>query len=68
MERNLLGVVMILIGLFLFISALIKSEFVIYKILVAKSGHLWGKNVHRFYQVAGLLIIVFGILMMLKII
>ncbi len=68
MDKNFFGIVMILIGLYLLISALRKSGFIVYKILVAKSSHLWGKNVHRFYLVAGLLIIIVGILMTLQIV
>lgn len=47
------GSLMVLIGLFLFISALRKSEFIIYKLLVARSKMLWGEHVHVFYIVIG---------------
>lgn len=40
---------MALIGLFLFIFALRKSEFIIYKLLVDRSKMLWGENVNTFY-------------------
>jgi len=62
MDKNLLGAIMILIGLFFSISGFRKSEFVIYQILVSKSRKMWGENVHKFYQIVGLLIIVVGIL------
>ena len=50
------GSLMALIGLFLFISALRKSEFIIYKLLVARSKLLWGDNVHSFYVVVGVVL------------
>lgn len=56
------GILMILIGCFFVISALRKSKFIIYQILVAKSDKIWGKNVHYFYLISGVLIIVVGIL------
>ena len=37
-----------------------QSEFVVYQLLVARSRILWGDRVHGFYQVAGVLMIVFG--------
>lgn len=63
MDKNFFGILMILIGLYLLISGTKKGEFVVYKILVAKTEKLWGKNVHKFYQIVGLIIIIFGILM-----
>jgi hypothetical protein len=50
------GSLMVLIGLFLFISALRKSEFTIYKLLVARSKMLWGEHVHIFYIVIGIIL------------
>ena len=57
------GILMIMAGLFMLISGLMKSNFVIYRILVARSKILWGENVHRFYQIAGSIVVVFGVLM-----
>ncbi|RLD11983.1 MAG: hypothetical protein DRI44_02225 [Chlamydiae bacterium] len=57
------GCVTVAIGLIMFIWGLRKSEFIIYRILVARSKILWGENVHKFYQVVGIMIIVFGILL-----
>ena len=59
---------MILIGLFIFVSSLIKSEFIIYKLLVGRAKILWGENAHHFLSVSGILIIIFGILMLIGII
>ncbi len=47
---------MLLIGLFMCISALKKSEFIIYRLLVARSKILWGENVHRFLFVTGIIL------------
>jgi hypothetical protein len=59
------GCVTATIGLIMFIWGIRKSEFIIYRILVARSKILWGENVHKFYQVVGIMIIVFGILLVL---
>ena len=61
------GFLMITVGLFMLISSLRKSNFFIYQIMVARSKILWGENVHKFYQVVGIIIIVFGILMVIGI-
>ena len=50
------GSLMALIGLFIFISALRKSEFVVYRLLVARAKLLWGDNVHSFLLVVGIII------------
>lgn len=62
------GILTIIIGLFMLISSIMKSEFIIYKLLVARSKILWGKNAHNFLMISGLLIIIFGILMIIGII
>lgn len=56
------GVLIILAGLFLVVCGRSKSEFFIYRLMVARSKILWGENVHRFHQVAGAMVIVFGVL------
>ena len=58
----LLGCLIVAVGLFLFVSGTTKSEFVVYRLLVARSRILWGERVHGFYQVAGILVAVFGCL------
>jgi len=63
----ILGLVMAIIGLFMFLCGSTKSEFPVYRIFVTKSKPLWGENVHRFYQVSGFAVIVVGVLMALKI-
>jgi len=62
------GILTIIIGLFILISSIIKSKFIIYRLLVARSKILWGKNVHNFLMVSGILIIIVGILMIIGII
>ncbi len=63
----ILGLVMAIIGLFMMFFGSTKSEFPVYRIFVTKSKPLWGENVHRFYQVSGLAVIVVGVLFALKI-
>ncbi len=57
------GSLMMAVGLFMLVCASLKSEFIIYRLLVARSKILWGENVHRFLQVTGTMVIVFGALM-----
>lgn len=59
------GLLISLIGLFMFICALLKSEFILYRIFTMRSKMLWGENVHKFYIVVGAIITVFGILVAL---
>lgn len=68
MDIKYYGILMILIGLFMTISGFRKSEFIIYQLLVSKSKKLWGANVHKFYQISGLIIIVVGLLVILRVI
>jgi len=56
------GCLIAAVGLFLFVSGTTKSEFIVYRLLVARSKILWGERVHGFYQVAGLLVVAFGVL------
>ncbi len=56
------GCLIAAVGLFMLVSATQKSQFIICRLLVARSKILWGVRVHSFYQVAGILVIVFGIL------
>jgi hypothetical protein len=69
MMMNILwGCLTAAIGLALFIGGYLKSEFVLYRLLVARSRLLWGERVHKFHQVAGLMVLLFGILLALGII
>mgnify|MGYP001098462147 FL=1 len=59
------GILIILVGLFITISATVKSNFIIYRLLVYRSKILWGEHVHRFHQIAGAIVIVVGVLVAL---
>ena len=62
------GCLIVAVGLFLFVSGATKSEFVVYRLLVARSKILWGERVHGFYQVAGILVVAFGVLFAVSVI
>ena len=63
---NLLwGGLMILAGLLLLIGGTLKSDFILYRLLVARSKILWGEKVYIFHQISGVIIVVIGILMTL---
>ena len=62
------GTLMAIIGLFMLVCGTVKSDFVVYRLLVARSRILWGDAVHRFYQVSGLIVAVLGILWALGVI
>ena len=59
------GILIVIAGLFLLICGRIKSDFIIYRLLVYRSKILWGKHVHRFHQIAGIIVIIFGVLVAL---
>ena len=56
------------VGIFLFVNAARKSEFIVYKLLTARSRILWKEHVHKFYMVVGVLVVFFGILVALGVI
>ena len=62
------GSLIIAAGLFMLVCASLKSEFILYRLLVARSRILWGEHVHRFLQVSGTMVIVFGALVALGVI
>ena len=62
------GVLIIIAGLFMLISATLKSNFIVYRLLVYRSKMLWGDNVHRFHQISGVIVIVVGILVAIGVI
>ena len=62
------SMLIIIAGVLLLIGGTLKSNFIIYRLMVARSKILWGENVHRFYQIAGLIVIIFGILVIIGII
>ena len=60
------GLLMIAAGVFMFFCGLSKSEFIIYRLMAARSKMLWGGNVHRFYLVVGVIVALFGSLVALE--
>lgn len=58
------GILMAAVGLFMLVCGTLKSEFIIYRLMVCRSRILWGQGdaVHRFYQVSGLIIVILGAL------
>lgn len=65
MMHILWGCLITIAGLFMLICGISKSDFGIYRLMVARSKILWGEKVHRFYQIAGVIVIVFGLLVAL---
>ena len=39
-----------------------RSDFIVYRLLAARSRILWAERVHRFYQVVGAILVVLGLL------
>lgn len=56
------GSLMFLIGLFFHLSAIKKSEFIVYRMFVARSKMLWKENVHKFYMVVGVILMAVSML------
>ena len=54
------GLIIAGVGALFIVWGRTKSDFGLYRILVARSRLLWGDRVHGFYQVAGALMIVAG--------
>ena len=59
------GWLMVFIGLFILICSILKSDFIIYKLLVSRSKMLWGTRVDRFHQISSVVIIGFGLAIIL---
>ena len=57
------GFAMATIGLFMLVAGTVRSEFIVYRLMVARSRMLWGEGdlVHRFYQISGVIITILGI-------
>jgi len=62
------GILMSVIGLFLLICSLSKTDYIVYKLLIHRSKMLWGKNVYLFHAVVGAIIILLGVLASLGVI
>ena len=59
------GVLIMTAGLFMLVCGTLKSDFIIYRLMAARSRIQWGGSVHRFYQIAGGAVVVFGALVAL---
>jgi hypothetical protein len=64
------GVLMVAVGLLMLVCASLRSNFIIYRLMVARSRILWGQGdaVYRFHQISGLIIVVLGALWSLRVI
>lgn len=60
--QNPWGFVILAIGLLMFLGGLTKSNFILYRLIAARSRLRWGDQVHTFYLVAGILVATFGAL------
>ena len=60
--ESVYGTLMALIGLFLCMSATLRTDFIVYQLLVARSQLLWGSHVHLFHQFSGAVLIILGLL------
>ena len=56
------GVLMGVIGILFVMWGRARSDFVVYRLLAARSRILWGDRVHGFYQVVGVGLVVVGLL------
>ncbi len=56
------GIVMMAIGVSFLYWGSTQSDSVVYRLLAARSKILWGERVHRFYQIAGAVLVVLGLL------
>ncbi|MEM9201807.1 MAG: hypothetical protein AAGC53_09105 [Actinomycetota bacterium] len=56
------GLIIAVIGAVFSLWGRTESDFVVYRVLAARSRILWGDNVHRFYRVVGIVMIVVGVL------
>jgi len=61
------GSLMLLIGLYIFISAIMKSEFIVYRLFHARAKMLWGDSAHSFLMVVGIIIAGFSAMFFLNI-
>lgn len=62
------GSLMAAIGLFLAICGYLQSDFIVYRLIAARSKMLWGEKTHAFHTIAGTAIVILGILMALGVI
>jgi hypothetical protein len=56
------GALIAAIGVLFVVWGRAQSDFVIYRLLAARSRILWGDRVHGFYQFVGVVLVVVGLL------
>lgn len=56
------GGLILLVGVLFVAWGRTQSDFVVYRLLAARSRMVWGDRVHGFYQVVGIAMIAFGLL------
>lgn len=54
------GLIIAAVGALFIVWGRSRSDFVVYRLLVARSRLLWGDRVHAFYRVCGALMIIAG--------
>jgi hypothetical protein len=55
------AVALIFVGVYFLWAGTVRSKDPVFKVLVARSQLCWKDNVYKFYQVAGILLIAFGL-------
>ncbi len=50
------GSLMLVIGLLMFLGAMFRSEFILYKLIHARAKNMWGDNAHTFLMISGLIV------------
>ncbi|AIO19230.1 hypothetical protein KQ51_01353 [Candidatus Izimaplasma bacterium HR1] len=50
------GSLMLLIGVLMFLGAMMKSEFILYRLIHARAEKMWGDNAHTFLMISGLIV------------
>ena len=60
------GVLTAAIGGLFFVWGRSRSDFVVYRLLAARSRILWGDRVHDFYRAVGVILVVVGVVLVVK--
>ena len=59
---NFWGILMVAVGVFFLVCATMRSDFVVYQLIVARTRLSWGDSVYLFHQVVGGILLVLGVL------
>jgi len=62
------GTLITLTGLFILVGTTLRTDFIIYQLLIARSQLLWSDHGHLFHQLVGALLIGLGLLWACRII